>query len=199
MRIEIIGNIASGKTTLATVLSSRFSGVFENFKENPFWEAFYEDPNFYSFETEVTFTLQHYHQIKKEIGKNENFVCDFSLILDRAYADVTLSEERREVYECVLSEIEREVGYPDLLIHLECPEKVLLNRIRSRGRVIEKTITEEYLMQLASQISSNIQLIGDKTKLLLLNSAVIDFAHNSDDINHVKSTILKLMPRGACK
>ena len=44
MRLEIIGNIASGKTTLACLLEDRFKGTFENFKENPFWESFYETP-----------------------------------------------------------------------------------------------------------------------------------------------------------
>ena len=31
---------------------------------NPFWEAFYTDPSAYTFETEITFLLQHYHFAK---------------------------------------------------------------------------------------------------------------------------------------
>ena len=67
MRIEICGGIASGKTSLAKLLEEHTIGtvIYEDFKVNPFWEAFYNNPGEYIFETELTFTLQHYHEIKK--------------------------------------------------------------------------------------------------------------------------------------
>lgn len=68
MRIEICGGIASGKTTLAKLLEENGIGkaIYENFEKNPFWEAFYKNPSKYAFETEIAFTLQHYHEIKKK-------------------------------------------------------------------------------------------------------------------------------------
>jgi deoxyadenosine/deoxycytidine kinase len=190
VRIEIIGNIASGKTTLSQILSENLHSICENFHKNPFWESFYNDPHAYSFETEITFTLQHYHQIKKEIEQRTNFVCDFSLTLDRAYADITLSERRRTVYKQVLAEVESEVGFPDLLIHLECAEQELLERIRQRGRGTEKTITTEYLKKLTESISHNVQLIGGRVRILTVDSGALDFAHRTDDKNTVKKKVL---------
>ena len=190
LRIEVIGNIASGKTTLASVLSEEFHSIYENFQENPFWESFYQDPLIYSFETEITFTLQHYHQIKREIEKRDNFLCDFSLTLDRAYAGVTLSGRRKDIYNQVLTEVESEVGLPDVLVHLECSEQQLLDRIRQRGRETEKTITIEYLKELTDSISHHVQLIGGKTKHLTIDSGALDFAHRVDDKKTVKKKIL---------
>jgi deoxyadenosine/deoxycytidine kinase len=65
-RIEITGIIAAGKTTLARALADAgFAyGVFESFANNPFYDAFYRNPYRCSFETEVTFLLQHYHDAR---------------------------------------------------------------------------------------------------------------------------------------
>src|SRR3954447_11075813 len=94
-RVEICGGIASGKTTLANLLgSSERMVVREDFSSNPFWRAFYDDPNNTAFETEITFLLQHYHQIKVATNLEKSFACDFSLLLDYAYAHVTLNGSR---------------------------------------------------------------------------------------------------------
>lgn len=178
MRFEIIGNIASGKTTLGTLMGKSIPSVFENFRENPFWESFYQLPEFYSFETELTFTLQHYHQIKNNISSGNNFICDFSLTLDRSYADVTLSNTRNKIYRDVLDELVDEVGLPDILISLKCTEDVLLNRIINRGRETEKSITIDYLESLTASIDKNIKLLGNNVELIELDSEAMDFAHD---------------------
>jgi len=54
MRIEITGAIGSGKSSLAKLLLDHgFDVVFEEFKMNPFWRAFYSNPIKYNFETEL--------------------------------------------------------------------------------------------------------------------------------------------------
>ena len=69
-RIEICGGLASGKTTLAELMSQVSpKPVLENFKKVPSWQAFYTNPGKYIFETEITFTLLHYHQVKIKIEK----------------------------------------------------------------------------------------------------------------------------------
>ena len=55
-RVEICGNIASGKTTLCQGLIGKGkNAVFEDFQKNPFFKDFYDDPVAYSFETETSF------------------------------------------------------------------------------------------------------------------------------------------------
>jgi deoxyadenosine/deoxycytidine kinase len=190
MRIEIIGNIASGKTTLANVLSDKFHSIFENFQENPFWESFYQAPDVYSFETEITFTLQHYYQIKKELAKQTSFVCDFSLTFDRSYVDVTLHDKRLDIYKMLLEELVSEIGPPDVLIYLECPEKELLKRIRRRGRNTEKSISIDYLQSLSSSIHDNVARVGKSARVIRIDSTAIDFAHLEKGRASVKQMIM---------
>ena len=114
MRIEIIGNIASGKTTLANLLggAGTLRPVLEDFRSTPIWAVFYADMVGNAFETELIFTLLHYHAIKNELRTGNPFVCDFSLVLDQAYADVTLSGNRYKLYCAVLKELLDEIVPP---------------------------------------------------------------------------------------
>lgn len=80
-RIEICGNIASGKTTFATLSQAYgYNAILEDFKKIPYLEDFYFSPSEFAFETEISFTLQHYYQIKK--ASSNTFITDFSLIND---------------------------------------------------------------------------------------------------------------------
>ena len=73
--------MACGETTLVGLFENEKAiTLFEDFKANPFWEQFYVDPERFAFETEITFLLQHYSQIKAASGSKEAIVCDFSLL-----------------------------------------------------------------------------------------------------------------------
>src|SRR5882672_27038 len=145
-RIEVCGGIAAGKTTLARVMKhAGHNAVFENFRLNPFIEKFYSAPSFYSFETEISFLLQHYSQIKTEGELKGGVFCDYSLALDCAYAQVTLTQAQLEIFRVVHQGVTSEVGAPGLLIHLRCAPTTQLRRIRERNRVMENSISLAYL------------------------------------------------------
>ena len=186
-RIEICGGIASGKTTLANLLGrSNINPILENFQTNPFWRAFYADPAGTAFETEITFLLQHYHQIKTARKSASLIASDFSIYLDLAYAYVTLPQDKREIFLSVYREVEKELGAPGLLIHLKCDPKIELKRIRERGREVENSITIEYLQQINTQLE---KILNEKTRLhqlLVIDSGLLDFAHEED----VKQSVL---------
>lgn len=180
-RIEICGGIASGKTTLANLLTRLdIKPILENFQTNPFWRAFYADPVGTAFETEITFLLQHYHQIKVAKNSGNAIASDFSMYLDLAYAHVTLPHEKREIFLSVYREVEKELGIPALLIHLKCDPEIELLRIRKRGREIENSITVEYLQQINTQLEKILVEKAHPEKLLIINSGLLDFAHDED-------------------
>jgi deoxyadenosine/deoxycytidine kinase len=171
VRIEMCGGIASGKTTLATVLQrSGFAATFENFEANPFWKVFYEDPVWHAFETELSFLIQHYHLMKIAQNRQGLFVCDFSLHQDRAYAAVTLEGRKLDAFAVVWDEIQRSLFPPALIIHLECQADVELERIRNRGRDEEKLITYEYLDTLNKRIEEEICGIKNDVAVLSVRS-----------------------------
>src|SRR5258708_34419241 len=95
--IEVCGVIASGKTSVATALQDMIHAEFEEFSKNPFFEAFYQDPSRNAFETELTFALQHYHQIKVSASDVPAVCFDFSPELDLAYANLNLEGERLSI------------------------------------------------------------------------------------------------------
>ena len=186
-RIEICGGIASGKTTLANLLAKlNINPILESFQTNPFWRAFYADPKDTAFETEITFLLQHYHQIKIARKSGNTIASDFSMYLDLAYAHVTLPQDKREIFLSVHQEVEKELGAPTLLIHLKCDPKIELKRIRERGRDIENSITLEYLQQINTQLEKILVEKAHPNKLLVINSDLLDFAHEED----VKRSVL---------
>jgi deoxyadenosine/deoxycytidine kinase len=189
--MEICGGIASGKTTLARLLARlEYASTLEDFQNNPFWKAFYTDPAANSFETEISFLLQHYHDVKTAVKAGRPFVCDFSPYLDLAYAHVTLSASKRSAFLAVYQEVKRELPPPTLLIHLQCGPQAELERIRRRGRKIESSITVGYLQEINSQLE---QVLADDTcAKLVLDSELLDFA-NDDEI---KRSVLETISQG---
>lgn len=178
-RIEVCGGIASGKTTLTQLLSQlEIPSVFESFQSNPFWKAFYADPIGTAFETEITFLLQHYHEIKTAAKQNKPFTCDFSPLLDLAYAKVTLDDRKREAFTAVYREIQTELPAPNLVIQLVCDPEVEIDRIKRRGRDVEQSITVDYLAALDQALAEVLRDEAKPLNILTLDSATIDFAHD---------------------
>lgn len=186
-RIEICGNIASGKTTLCQGMTQKgYFPIFEDFQINPFFKDFYTDPVAYSFETEVTFLLQHYNLIKKQ--KSDSLLaCDYSLLLDMAYADVNLAGNRLKIFFEIVTELQKELGLPYKIIHLVCPEEVLLKRIIRRSREAETSITIEYLNSLSKAILLRVKDFSSQTPVITINSHVIDFTQGVENIQEFES------------
>ena len=178
--IEICGNIASGKTTLVRKLFVKDSlKIYENFETNPFYSAFYQNPLEYSFETEITFFLQHYHAIKIKKNHNGFSICDYSLLLDLAYADVNLTGTRHRIFVQIFEEVHQEIGPPESIINLICPGNVLLERIKTRNREAESSITINYLENISQAINYRIKTFSSKTNIIHINSDLIDFRKSS--------------------
>lgn len=174
--IEICGGIASGKTTFASILSKiGINPIYESFQSNPFWEAFYSDPQNYAFETEISFMLQHYHQIKKQCADNKIMVCDYSFLLDMAYAEMGLQGSRLDAFKVVYDEIKKELPPPALIIHLQCDPETELTRISNRGRAVEKSITTDFLWSLNNAIETQIDKAWPHSKIISIDSARINF------------------------
>ena len=194
MRIEICGGIASGKTTLASILGENgYQPVLEKFQTNPFWADFFEDQSKFAFETEITFLLLHYHQIKAEVG--QNCVCDYSFTQDSAYADLDLNTSKRKAFAVVQDEIERELGKPEMIIHLTCAPETAWQRLRARGRSEESQVSLDFLRDLDNAILRRLDKVAPGVKLLDINSSEVDFAKSAKDQDAVKSLVRAQLQR----
>ena len=82
MHIAIAGNIGSGKTTLAGLLSKHYGwqAQYEDVDNHPYLNDFYEDMQRWSFNVQIYFLNSRFSQIL-EIKKAKNtIVQDLSLI-----------------------------------------------------------------------------------------------------------------------
>lgn len=190
-RTEICGGIASGKTTLAYLLQKvHFVPILEDFKKNPFWEAFYQDPSGNAFETELTFFLQHYHEIKKGHAESSLIACDHSLLLDLAYSRVTLQGNRLVLFEHVFREVWSEVRSPELLVYLRCDPETELQRIRRRAREVENSIDAGYLFALNASLDAVIAEYRAMLHVLEIDSAATNFAEVEEAKTDVRTKVV---------
>ncbi len=179
-RIEICGGVASGKSTLASVAhQDGYDSVFEDFKKNPFWEAFYRDPGAHALETEITFLLQHFHSITN--APATFVVCDFSLTLDLAYADVSLSDSAHGCFSRVYSEVISLIGSPAALILLRCNPEEQLSRIQQRGRQEEENVDLPFLRNLNEQIRQRVAELRSDIHIVDIDSERLDFSQPGAD------------------
>lgn len=182
MKIEICGGIASGKTTLALLLKrAGYFPILEDFQSNPFWQLFYSDPDRFAFETEITFLLQHYNLIKQSTVGTGDKAYDFSLLLDRTYADVTLDAKQLSVFNAVYIHAFDELGPPNLVIHLECTANEELRRIRNRQRTVEQGIQLKYLKEINDALERRVKEASVEFKIIHLNSNNLNFAEVEED------------------
>lgn len=177
-RVEVCGGVASGKTTLCKLMGlAGWQTLFEDFRANPFWSSFYDDPIHFAFETEITFHLQHYSQIKTAVKKGaSNIFCDFSLIQDLAYAKANLTAGALKTFECVYEQVSRELPAVSLLVHLQCDAEEELARIHHRARPEERIVGLEYLNAINFKIAECVKDANDTTKILVIDSKTNNFA-----------------------
>jgi deoxyguanosine kinase len=195
-RIEVCGGIASAKSTFVTLLQRlAFTPIFENFEASPFLDAFYQDPTRYTFETEVSFLLQHYHQIKRETLPQVVSACDFSIILDLAYARMGLNGTKFRAFSAVYDEVKKELGYPRLIVHLKCDADTELRRIRRRAREVEAPITIDFLERLNDAVETEVAAVQQDVDVMSIDSATLDLANDEgakrDVIDHVQRKLVE--------
>ena len=189
-RVEIAGGIASGKSTLARLLSSvGLNPVYEQFKKNPFFEAFYRDPSGTAFEAEITFLLQHYHLQRQAMQAARPFCADFSVVLDHSYAQVTLTPSDLRLFRGIQQRVEESLSPRTLLVVLVCPPRMQLQRIRRRRRSAESGISLKYLEKVDWSLKKNVAALPKSHRVLTIDSVALDFAHNARDVKHVLDVV----------
>lgn len=193
--IAIEGVIGAGKTTLAKKLSERLNAklILENFEDNPFLEKFYKDPVSYAFHTQMYFLLSRYKQLQdiKQIDLfHEYYIADYIFEKDKIFAYLNLQDDELKLYEKIVTLIERTIVVPDLIIYLQSTVERLMQNIKHRDREVEKEIKEEYIKDLNE--GYNYFFFRFKaTKVMIVNSAEIDFVNNEQDFENLIAEIMK--------
>jgi len=121
-------------------------------------------------------------------------VADYLLDKDRLFARVTLEDEEYRLYEQVHAKIVPDVPAPDLVVYLQAPADVLLERIARRGIRHEQFIEKAYLERLNDAYARFFHEY-DAAPLLIVNAAAIDPVNNDADFEELLSA-MRRMGRG---
>lgn len=183
--IAVEGPIGVGKTSLAKRLGDTFNYdlLLEKAEENPFLERFYQNPKQHALSTQLFFLFQRSQQIQ-ELRQDDLFepvrVADFLIDKDQLFAQQNLDTDEYELYLNVFDHLTIDAPKPDLVIYLQAPTEVLLNRIQGRAIAAEQLIELEYLENLNRAYTEFFHYYT-QSPLLIVNSAEIDLVRNEDD------------------
>lgn len=193
--IAVEGVIGAGKTSLSRMVSERLNArlVLEQFEANPFLERFYEDPEHYSFQTQIFFLLSRYRQ-QQDLFQADLFhnalVTDYIFDKDKIFAYLNLQDDELRLYETLVSSIEKNIPTPDLVVYLQSSVERLMSNIRARGRKYEENISEEYIKDL-NEAYNYFFFRYKNAPLLIVNSTEIDFVNNKEDFEELYKEILR--------
>ena len=197
--IAVEGPIGVGKTTLANKLAETFNYdvLLEQPSENPFLESFYKNPGQSALEAQLFFLFQRMQQIQ-DLKQRSLFepvrVADFVIEKDRLFAEVNLSKEEMQLYDKVYDHLTIDAPTPDLVIYLQAPVDVLLDRINRRGNPNEKYLTADYLEKL-NEAYSKFFLYYESAPLLIVNAAGINLHDSESDYEMLVDNIMS-NPKG---
>ena len=151
--IAIEGPIGAGKSSLAHKLGAHLGAelLLEQATANPYLERFYDVHAGYAFQTQVFFLFQRLRQVQSlsQPGMfSKPVVSDFIFAKDALFARMTLSDEEYHLYSQMYATAGAQVPAPDLVIWLQAPPSLLMQRIQRRGIPMERRIDEAYLQRL---------------------------------------------------
>jgi deoxyadenosine/deoxycytidine kinase len=194
--ILLAGNIGAGKTSLTERIGEKLGWVtaYESVADNPYLPDFYHNMKAWSFHLQIYFLG---HRAEQHIYLSE---LPESAILDRSiYEDAhifaralhhmgNLRDRDYHAYLHLYHLVVKSLPQPDLLIHLNAPVPILMERIRRRARSIETGIDDAYLSLLERFYEEWIQGF-DLCPVLTIRSDDLDFVHRSEHLDIVVQRI----------
>ena len=163
--IGIAGTIGVGKSTLTMELAKalNFEPILEEVDGNPYLSHFYRDMKGYGTIMQIWLLNHRFRQHREfvariSLGKIRGVVQDRTIWEDTIFArmlnehsDKIISDLDYNTYLDLFDNmVLRELVFPQLLIYLDCRPETAYERIKRRGRDMEKTISLEYLKALQS-------------------------------------------------
>jgi len=151
--IVVAGNIGVGKTSLTERIGARLGWRtdYESVADNPYLSDFYANMHSWAFHLQVYFLGHRGHQYLDSVNDPHSAILDRSIyedfhIFTRAlYSMGNIAERDYLTYRRIFDLVVGTLPSPNLLIYLQAPVPVLMERIHQRARNIETGISESYL------------------------------------------------------
>ena len=138
--LAVEGPIGVGKTALAERLASRLDAttILED-ADNPFLADFYNDRPGAALQAQLFYLLNRHRQLTGLRQADlflQTTVCDYLFDKDKIFAYLNLDDNELFIYQRLFDLLARDIPVPDLVVYLQAPTEVLLERL---GRRTEDT------------------------------------------------------------
>jgi len=192
--ITIEGPIGIGKTSLAKKLSSHYNFhlLKEIVEENPFLDKFYENMEAWSFQTEMFFLCNRFKQLddikQQYLSMGKPVMADYHIFKNMIFAQRTLSSDKMIKFEKIYEILTEDMPMPNMIIYLHASIDTIMNRIKRRGRTIEKNIQVSYLEQLSSDYEDYINYLERShpdLSIIRIDGDIMDFVQYQSDLEEI--------------
>jgi len=183
--LAIEGPIGVGKTHLAERLAAKLEAttVLED-TENPFLADFYAERPGSALQAQLFYLLNRHRQLT---GKRQadlflqTTICDYVFDKDKIFAYLNLDDNELFIYQRLFDLLARDVPPPDLVVYLQAPTELLMERLRTRTRDPETELPlpeEDYVREL-NEAYQHFFFHYTATPLLVVETS--EFDPESDD------------------
>ncbi len=184
--LAIEGPIGVGKTRLAERLAAKLEAttVLED-TENPFLADFYADRPGSALQAQLFYLLNRHRQLTSKRQADlflQTTICDYVFDKDKIFAYLNLDDNELFIYQRLFDLLARDVPPPDLVVYLQAPTELLMERLRKRERDPEIELplpAEEYVREL-NEAYQHFFFHYTSTPLLVVETA--EFDPESDDV-----------------
>ena len=187
--LAIEGPIGVGKTRLAERLATKLEAttILED-TDNPFLADFYAERPGSALQAQLFYLLNRHRQLT---GKRQadlflqTTICDYVFDKDKIFAYLNLDDNELFIYQRLFDLLARDVPPPDLVVYLQAPTELLMERLRRRTRENDDAQidsapmpAEEYLREL-NEAYQHFFFHYTATPLLVVETS--EFDPESDD------------------
>ena len=192
--IVIEGNIGVGKTSLSKKLSKDLNKelIVEGYMENPFLEKYYENPDRYALNVELTFLTDRCRQLSDFNNQmnffNSGLVADYDIFKSLVFAGVSLKELDFNLFRKIYYYMTKDLFKSNLIIYLLQSSDQLLNNIKKRGRGFEKQITKNYLDKINNAYLTHLKN-NPELKVIYIDVSDLNFVESE---NHYLELLFRI-------
>ena len=187
--LAIEGPIGAGKTRLAERLAVKLEAttVLED-AENPFLADFYAERPGAALQAQLFYLLNRHRQLTSKRQADlflQTTICDYVFDKDKIFAYLNLDDNELFIYQRLFDLLARDVPPPDLVVYLQAPTELLMERLRRRAREqdeldddIQPLPDDDYLREL-NEAYQHFFFHYTSTPLLVVETS--EFDPESDD------------------
>ena len=207
--IAIAGNMGAGKSTLVDFLARTYGVMpfYEPNDENPYLADFYRDMKGWAFQSQLYFLANNF-RLHQGLDRQPGVVALDRTIFEDAEIFATALHQMRKIskrdwqtYQSFYDAILDAIRPPDLMIYLRCSMRTLRQRIRLRGRAMERDVPLSYLKRLERLYDEWIQSYTMSDVLVLETDEldyIHDLVHRLDVMERIEAVLPPEMGKPAC-